>query len=251
MPKGEKGSIHMQVYIYRNKEQVARAAAMIFAAELSAKPTAVLGLATGSTPIATYQALIAMNGEGLIDFSRAITYNLDEYVGLDETHPASYRYFMNDQLFNHINIDKTRTHVPSGLGDVHKNAQAYDEQIQAAGGIDVQLLGIGHNGHIGFNEPNARSFVYKTNIVELTQSTIEANARMFSGIDDVPRKAISLGIGGIMNARRVILIATGQGKASAVRDAVRGDITPLLPASILKAHQNVQFLLDQSAASLL
>ncbi len=241
----------MQVFVYRNEEQVARAAAMIFAAELAAKPNAVLGLATGTTPIPTYQRLIAMNREGLIDFSQARSYNLDEYVGLEPSHPGSYRYFMNAQLFDHVNIDKLNTRVPSGLGDVAKNAEAYDAVIEEAGGIDLQLLGIGHNGHIGFNEPNPRSFIYKTNIVNLTQSTIEANARMFVSIDEVPRQAISLGIGGIMNARRIILLATGQGKASAVRDAVKGDITPLLPASILKAHRNVQFLLDKEAASLL
>ena len=241
----------MNIYVYRNEEQTARAAAMIFAAELSKKPNAVLGLATGSTPIATYKRLISMNKDGLIDFSQARSYNLDEYVGLGPDHPASYRYFMNTELFDHININKNNTHVPSGLGDVSRNAEAYDNAIEEAGGIDLQLLGIGHNGHIGFNEPNPRSFIYKTNIAELTQSTIEANARMFNSIDDVPRSAISLGIGGIMNAQRIILIAIGRGKASAVRDAVKGDITPLLPASILKAHRNVQFLLDQDAASLL
>ncbi|MEG1606420.1 MAG: glucosamine-6-phosphate deaminase, partial [Clostridia bacterium] len=223
----------MQIYVYRNEEQVAKAAAMIFGAVLAAKPNAVLGLATGSTPIPTYRRLIALNRDGQIDFSQARTYNLDEYVGLDANHPASYRYFMNTQLFDHINIDKCHTRVPSGLGDVEKNAEAYDAKLEEAGGIDLQLLGIGHNGHIGFNEPNPRSFIYKTNVVTLTQSTIEANARMFASPDDVPRQAISLGIGGIMHADRIILLATGQGKASAVRDAVKGDITPLLPASIL------------------
>lgn len=241
----------MQVYVYRNEEQVAQAAAMIFAAELAAKPNLVLGLATGTTPIPTYQRLIALNRDGLIDFSQARSYNLDEYVGLEPGHPASYRYFMNVKLFDHINIDKANTHVPSGLGDVKKNADAYDAAIEEAGGIDLQLLGIGHNGHIGFNEPNPRAFIYKTNVVTLTPSTIQANARLFDKEADVPRQAISLGIGGIMNARRVILLATGRGKAQAVRDAVKGDITPLLPASILKAHRNAQFLLDEEAASLL
>ena len=241
----------MQVYIYRNEEQAARAATMIFASELSKKPNAVLGLPTGDTPISTYKRLISMNKDGLIDFSQARSYNLDEYVGLGPDHPASYRYFMNIQFFDHININKNNTRVPSGLGDVSRNAEAYDNAIADAGGIDVQLLGIGHNGHIGFNEPNPRSFIYKTHIAELSASTIEANSRMFDSIDHVPRHAISLGIGGIMNAKRIVLIATGRGKASAIRDAVNGDITPLLPASILKAHQNVQFLLDQDAASLL
>lgn len=241
----------MQVLVYRNEEQVAKAAAMIFVSEIAAKKNAVLGLATGSTPVPTYQRLIRYNKDGLLDFTHVRTYNLDEYVGLDPNHPESYRYFMNAQLFDHINIDKTNTHVPSGLGDVERNAEAYDAAIEDAGGIDLQLLGIGHNGHIGFNEPNARSFIYKTNVVTLTASTIEANARNFTSADDVPRQAISLGIGGIMNARRIVLLATGHGKASAVRDAIKGDITPLLPASILKAHRNVQFILDDAAASLL
>ncbi len=241
----------MQYYVYRNPEEVARAAAMIFASTLSMKPDAVFGLATGSTPVPTYRELARLNQAGLIDFSRARSYNLDEYVGLAGDHPCSYRYFMNTELFDHINIDKANTHVPCGLGDVEKNAAEYDRAVEAAGGIDLQLLGIGHNGHIGFNEPNPDKFVYGTNIITLTQSTINANARYFDSADQVPRKAISLGIGGIMHAKRIILLATGKGKAQAIRDSLLGDVTPMMPASILRLHANVQFLLDEEAASLL
>ena len=241
----------MQVFVYKNAEEVARAAATVFAAEIFKKPDCVLGLATGSTPVPLYKELARMNHEGLIDFSRVRTYNLDEYVGLDPAHVCSYRRFMNENLFDHINIDKANTHVPCGIGADHEaDAKAYDAAVEAAGGIDLQLLGIGHNGHIGFNEPND-VFVYPTNAITLTQSTIDANARFFDSADDVPRQAISLGVGGIMNAKRVVLLATGEGKAKAIRDSIKGNIDPKVPASILRAHQNVQFFLDEGAASLL
>ena len=241
----------MQVFVYKNAEEVARAAATVFAAEIFKKPDCVLGLATGSTPVPLYKELARMNHEGLIDFSRVRTYNLDEYVGLDPAHVCSYRRFMNENLFDHINIDKANTHVPCGIGADHEaDAKAYDAAVEAAGGIDLQLLGIGHNGHIGFNEPND-VFVYPTNVITLTQSTIDANARFFDSADHVPRQAISLGVGGIMNARRVVLLATGEGKAKAIRDSIKGNIDPKVPASILRAHQNVQFFLDEGAASLL
>lgn len=241
----------MQVFVYKNAEEVARAAATVFAAEIFKKPDCVLGLATGSTPVPLYKELARMNHEGLIDFSRVRTYNLDEYVGLDPAHVCSYRRFMNENLFDHINIDKANTHVPCGIGADHEaDAKAYDAAVEAAGGIDLQLLGIGHNGHIGFNEPND-VFVYPTNVITLTQSTIDANARFFDSADDVPRQAISLGVGGIMNAKCVVLLATGEGKAKAIRDSIKGNIDPKVPASILRAHQNVQFFLDEGAASLL
>ena len=241
----------MQVFVYKNAEEVARAAATVFAAEIFKKPDCVLGLATGSTPVPLYKELARMNHEGLIDFSRVRTYNLDEYVGLDPAHVCSYRRFMNENLFDHINIDKANTHVPCGIGADHEaDAKAYDAAVEAAGGIDLQLLGIGHNGHIGFNEPND-VFVDPTNVITLTQSTIDANARFFDSADDVPRQAISLGVGGIMNAKRVVLLATGEGKAKAIRDSIKGNIDPKVPASILRAHQNVQFFLDEGAASLL
>ena len=237
--------------IFKTPKQAAKAAAMIFASTLYQKPDAVFGLATGSTPVELYKRLIKLNNDGLIDFSKAMTFNLDEYVGLEGTHDQSYRYFMNEQLFNHINIDKSRTFVPSGIGDVEQNARDYDQMIIKVGGIDLQLLGIGHNGHVGFNEPNDEGFPGGTNIPDLTQSTIDANSRMFESADDVPKKAISLGLNGIMNAKRVILIATGAGKAEAVAGAINGPITTKNPASMLQMHSNVQFLLDEEAASLL
>ncbi len=240
----------MQIFVFKDAESVASAAAMVFAAQLYQKPDSVLGLATGSTPIPTYQALIELNRKGLADFSRARTFNLDEYVGLTPDHPQAYRRFMDDQLFRHINIDPANTHVPSGLGDATENARAYDREIEAAGGIDLQLLGIGLNGHIGFNEP-AENYTWGTHVVKLTQSTLDANARWFEDPEEMPREAISLGIGGIMEARRVIMLATGRDKAEAVARAALGSVSPDSPASILRFHQNAQWMLDEAAASLL
>jgi glucosamine-6-phosphate deaminase len=240
----------MQIYVFKDAESVATAAAMVFAAQLYQKPDSVLGLATGSTPIPTYKALIELNKKGLVDFSRARTFNLDEYVGLAPDHPQAYRRFMDEQLFRHINIDPANTHVPSGLGDAAENARAYDREIEAVGRIDLQLLGIGRNGHIGFNEP-AENYTWGTHVVKLTQSTLDANARWFENPDEMPREAISLGIGGIMEARRVIMLATGRDKAEAVARAALGSVSPDSPASILRFHQNAQWMLDEAAASLL
>jgi glucosamine-6-phosphate deaminase len=238
----------MQIYVFRNAEEVASAASMVFAAQLYQKPDSVLGLATGSTPIPTYRALIDLAQRGLTDFSRARTFNLDEYVGLAPDHPQAYRRFMDEQLFRHIPIHPDNTHVPSGLGDPAENARAYDRMIEAAGGIDLQLLGIGHNGHIGFNEP-AEDYTWGTHVVTLTDSTREANARWFDDPEKMPREAISLGIGGIMKARRVLLIATGADKAGAVARAAKGPVSPDSPASILRFHPNAQLMLDGAAAS--
>ena len=235
----------MQVLIYKDAATIAKAAAAIFAGEITKKDGTVIGLATGSTPVPTYQELIRMNKEGVLDFSKVISYNLDEYVGLEPTHPCSYRYFMNEQLFDHINIDKNNTHVPNGITC---NAEEYEEAIKAAGGVDLQLLGIGSDGHIGFNEP-AEDFIYPTNIVKLTDQTIDDNARFFNSRDEVPTSAISMGIGTIMSAKRIILIATGKNKAKAIAAAIKGPVNPAMPASILQMHQNVQFLLDEDAAS--
>jgi len=224
---------------------------MIVASEILKKEDCVLGLATGSTPIPTYQEMARMNREGLIDFSKVRSYNLDEYIGLAPDHICSYRRFMNEQLFDHINIDKANTHVPCGIGEDHEaDARAYDEAVEAAGGIDLQILGIGHDGHIGFNEPGDE-FVSATNIVTLTDMTIDANTRFFEKRDDVPRQAITLGNRNIMAAKRIILLATGKDKAPAIAAAIKGNITPKMPASLLQVHPNVQFLLDEDAASLL
>jgi len=235
----------MQIHVYKTRELAAKACATIIAAEILNKPNMVLGLPTGSSPVPTYAELIRMNKEGVLDFSKVISYNLDEYVGLEPTHPCSYRYFMNEQLFDHINIDKANTHVPDGITC---DTEGYEQAIKNAGGVDLQLLGIGSDGHIGFNEP-ADEFVYPTNIVKLTDQTIDDNARFFNSRDEVPTSAISMGIGSIMSAKRVILIATGKNKAKAIAAAIKGPVVPSMPASILQMHQNVQFLLDEDAAS--
>lgn len=239
----------MQICVFDNAQQVGQAAATLIAAQLIRKPNSVLGLATGSSPIPCYQQLIAMHRQGIVDFSGVTTFNLDEYVGIPEDHPCSYHRFMDEQMFQHVNIRRDAVHVPSGLSsDLNAVAAAYDQAIVQAGGIDLQLLGIGHNGHIGFNEPGSR-FIYGCHVVELTQSTIEANTRFFDSEADVPRKAISLGIGSIMNARQVLLIATGADKAEAVRLSVQGEVDPQVQASILQTHPNTIFLLDRAAAS--
>ena len=239
----------MQVFVYRNEAEVGKAAGMIVASEILKKPDCILGLATGSTPIPTYQEMIRMNKEGILDFSKVRSFNLDEYIGLSPEHVCSYRRFMNEQLFDHINIDKANTHVPCGVGADHEaDAKAYDAAVEAAGGIDLQILGIGHDGHIGFNEPGDE-FVSGTNIVTLTDMTIDANTRFFEKREDVPRQAITLGNRNIMAAKRIILLATGKGKAKAIAQAIKGNITPRMPASLLQVHPNVQFLLDEDAAS--
>lgn len=239
----------MKVHVFRDSAALAKAAASIFLAQLLRKPDSVLGLATGSSPIETYQELIRLHQEGIADFSKATSFNLDEYVGLAADHPQSYVAFMQQQLFGQVNFKAS--HLPSGVAEnLEAECSRYDQAILQAGGIDLQLLGIGSNGHIGFNEPDAR-FVYNTSIVKLAESTIEANQRFFDSLDQVPRQAISMGIGTIMEARTILLIATGKGKAEAIKGLVQGQIDPLLPASILRAHPDAVILLDKEAASLL
>ena len=239
----------MQIHVFENAAQVGQAAATLIAAQVISKPDSVLGLATGSTPIPTYQELIRLNKAGVVDFAKVRSFNLDEYCNLPVEHEQSYHSFMKDNLFDHINIDQANTRVPDGnAADPDAESKQYDADIVAAGGIDIQILGIGRNGHIGFNEPGD-AFVYGCHTVQLTQSTIEANRRFFDSEADVPRQAISLGIGSIMNAKQVLLIATGEGKAEAVRAAVQDDVNPRCQASILRTHPNVVFLLDKAAAS--
>ena len=239
----------MNIYVYPDKETLARAAAALIAGVVLRKPNAVLGLATGSTPVPTYKELARLNREGVVSFRETRTFNLDEYAGLDPTHPQSYRRFMNEQLFDHIDIDPAATHVPSGFADA-AGAAHYDEEIAAAGGVDMQLLGIGHNGHIGFNEPDD-DFSRVTHLVELTDSTRRANARFFDSIDEVPTHAISMGIGTIMQARQILMIVTGADKAETVKAMLQGPVTPRMPASVLALHRNVVVMLDKEAASLL
>lgn len=241
----------MQIHLYDQPIQVGQAAAVLIAAQLISRPGSVLGLATGSSPLPTYRALIQWHQEGVVDFSKAVTFNLDEYVGIPPEHPASYHAFMEAELFSQVNIPKENIHIPSGTAkNLQRECSEYDTAISRAGGIDLQLLGIGRNGHIGFNEPDSQ-FVYGCHVVNLTPSTIEANRRFFTPGEEVPRQAVSLGIGSIMNARRVVLIATGADKAEAVRRAIREDVNPQVQASILRTHRDVIFLLDRAAAGLL
>lgn len=239
----------MQVHVFDSQRQTALAAASLFAARILSKPSAVLGLATGSTPVDTYKQLILWYNEGLLDFSNCSSFNLDEYVGLTPDHPCSYRRFMDEELFLHINMKETS--VPLGSApDLQAEARRYDAMIEQAGGIDIQLLGLGQNGHIGFNEPDS-SFSYGTQVVTLSNNTIEANRHFFDSEDDMPKQAISLGIGGIMKARQIVLIACGDSKAQAVLDMIKGPVDPMCPASILQLHQDAVVLLDAQAASLL
>ena len=239
----------MKVYV-GTTEEIAKLAAERYVKLLNEKPDAVLGHATGSTPLGLYAELIRLNKEGRMSYAKATSFNLDEYVGLDGTHDQSYRYFMDKNLFDHIDIRKECTFVPSGLDTSDSTAAAYDKAIEAAGGIDVQLLGIGNNGHIGFNEPNT-PFGSITHKVELTQSTREANARFFASIDEVPTHAVTMGIKTVMNARSIILMAIGKAKAPIIRATVCGEVTPEVPASVLQLHPDVEIYLDHDAASLL
>ena len=239
----------LRIYQEADYEAMSRRAAHIIAAEVYRDPACVLGLATGSTPIGTYQNLVAWNKAGDLSFKEVTTVNLDEYKGLSGSHDQSYRYFMNANLFDHIDIDKARTHVPNGLAaDADAECAAYDRLVASLGYADLQLLGLGHNGHIGFNEPSDH-YTKETHVVDLTQSTIDANARFFASADEVPRQALTMGMGCIMAARRVLLIANGEGKANALYNAFRGPISPDCPASILQLHNDVVVVGDAAALS--
>ena len=241
----------MRLIVTKNYEEMSKVAAKEMAEDIKRNPEIVLGLATGGTPVGMYKELIRMYNEGELDFSKVTSINLDEYVGLAGDHDQSYRYFMNTNLFNHINIDKSRTFVPNGLAeDVAKECELYDARIQDMGGIDVQLLGLGANGHIGFNEPGEELSV-GTHLTDLKESTIEANARFFDSIEDVPREAITMGLGGIMKAKKIMVIASGEGKAEVVKAMMSGKITTEIPATMLQMHSNVVLIVDEAAASLL
>ncbi len=246
---GKKNGI--KVFVAGSYEALSKKAAMIMAGDVAANPQYVLGLATGTSPIGLYDELIRLNKDGAVDFSGVTTYNLDEYYPIAPENDQSYRYFMNKYLFNHINIDMANTHVLNGLAkDWQTECAAYDEEIASIGGIDMQLLGIGNNGHIAFNEPG-RDFIRGTHRVELTESTIEANSRLFASIDDVPRAALTMGLGTIMKAKKILLVANGPKKAQAIKDALEGEITPYCQASLLQVHPDVTFILDEDAAALL
>ena len=239
----------IRIYLEKDYEGMSRRAANVIAAEIIKKPDCVLGLATGSTPIGTYKNLIDMCNAGEISFKDVTTVNLDEYKGLAGTHDQSYRYFMNDNLFNHVDIVMENTNVPDGLAeDADEECARYDELVESLGFADLQLLGLGNNGHIGFNEPDS-VYTKATHVVNLTESTIDANKRFFASADDVPRQALTMGMGCIMAARRVLLIANGEGKAEAIYNAFSGPITPECPASILQLHPDVVVICDEAALS--
>ena len=229
----------MKIIFTDHYGQMSRRAANIISAQIILHPRTVLGLATGTTPIGTYKQLIEWQQKGDLDFSQVVTFNLDEYYGLPGTHPQSYRYFMDTHLFNHINIRKENTHVPDGTAsDADAQCLAYEQAIEQAGGIDLQLLGIGHIGHIGFNEPGA-SYEKMTHLVELTENTIQANSRLFEHKEDVPTQALTMGMKSIMHAKRILLIANGPAKIDILEQALYGPITPELPASILQLHPDL------------
>lgn len=240
----------MRVICAKDYQQASRHTANIISAQVILQPDSVLGLATGSSPIGTYQQLIEWYRKGDLDFSQVRTVNLDEYVGLGADNEQSYVAFMRKNFFNHINITPQNTHLPNGLElNAQKQCTAYDKLIRDLGGVDLQLLGIGHNGHIGFNEP-CDEFVKGTHCVDLSQNTIDANARFFDDESQVPRQAYTMGILDIMQAKRVVMIVTGESKAQIVKDAFCGPVTPKVPASIMQLHPDFTLILDEAAAIL-
>ena len=239
----------MRIYKAKDYEEMSRKAAGIVSAQIVMKPDCVLGLATGSTPVGLYKQLIEWYRNGDLDFSGVRTVNLDEYKGISRENDQSYYYFMHQNLFDHVNIPAGNTHLPDGMEpDSEKECRRYEELIQSMGSVDLQLLGIGHNGHIGFNEP-ADAFDKLVHCVNLTQSTIEANKRFFASAKEVPRQAYTMGIQTIMRSKKILIIANGEGKADIVRDAFFGPITPMVPASVLQLHNDVTLVADEAALS--
>lgn len=239
----------MRIIEAKDYVDMSRKAADIIAAQIILKPRCVLGLATGSTPIGAYDRLVEKYKNGELDFSEVSTVNLDEYKGLDRNNEQSYYYFMHKHLFDRVNIDKGRTNVPDGMEpDADKECKRYEELITSLGGIDLQLLGLGHNGHIGFNEP-AASFDKETHCVDLTESTIEANKRFFSSVEEVPKQAYTMGIKTIIAARKILIVVSGEDKADIVAKTLTGDITSKVPASILQMHSDVIVVADTAALS--
>ena len=241
----------MRIYKAKDYADMSRKAANIVSAQVIMKPNCVLGLATGSSPIGTYEQLVEWYKKGDLDFSEVKTANLDEYKGLDRTNDQSYYYFMNDHLFSKVNIDMANVNIPNGMDpDAEKECARYEAKIHSLGGVDLQLLGLGHNGHIGFNEPNSE-FDKVTHCVDLTESTIEANKRFFASIDDVPRQAYTMGINTIMQAKKILIVVSGEDKAEIVKKAFFGPITPEVPASVLQLHNDVTLVGDAAALSLI
>lgn len=239
----------MQIYRAKDYEDMSRKAANIIASQVVLKPDCVLGLATGSTPIGAYKNLVEKYEQGDLDFSQVTTVNLDEYKGLPRENDQSYYYFMHDNLFDHVNVKPGNTHLPDGTKeDSDEECARYEELIRTLGGQDLQLLGLGHNGHIGFNEPDA-IFEKATHCVDLQESTIEANKRFFASADDVPKQAYTMGIGTIMQAKKILVVVSGEDKADTVAKAFFGPVTPEVPASILQFHKDVILVADEAALS--
>ncbi|MEK7670612.1 MAG: glucosamine-6-phosphate deaminase [Bacteroidota bacterium] len=239
----------MLVIVKDNYNELSKEAARIVADRLRRKPNLVLGLATGSTPLGLYKELIRMHNEDGLDFSKVTTFNLDEYVGLPPTHDQSYNYFMWKNLFDHLNIPEHSIHIPDGMAnDIDGICEWYEEEMKKVGGIDLQILGIGANGHIAFNEPGS-SLGSRTRVKTLTEKTRKDNARMFKGLPEVPKYALTMGVGTIMDARELLLIANGSGKADAIKAAVEGPMTAQCPASVIQLHRVTFVIVDKEAAS--
>jgi glucosamine-6-phosphate deaminase len=238
----------MEIIVKDAVEEMSKCAARVVARTINAKPNSVLGLATGSTPLGLYRELVRLHKDEGLDFSQVTTFNLDEYVGLTQNHPQSYHYFMHENLFKHINIAKQNIYIPSGTTDNYAAfCQWYEHRIRECGGIDLQLLGIGTDGHIAFNEPSS-SLGSRTRIKTLARQTIEDNARFFDALDQVPIYAITMGVGTILEARKIVVLANGKNKASAVASAIEGPVTSMVTASALQLHRDVLFIVDREAA---
>lgn len=241
----------MNVLIYDTEEQIGIAAGNYMCGQVLQKPDSVLGLATGSTPIKAYKQMIDLYSKGVVDFSQVTTFNLDEYVNLDVKDKNSYHTFMHENLFDHVNIPEENINFLDGNAqDLEQECRDYEKKIKKAGGIDIQLLGIGSNGHIAFNEPADR-FQRWSHVVTLKESTVKDNSRFFKSIDEVPTQAVTMGIGSIMQAKKILIIALGTNKAKAIKQLIDGNVTPMCPASVLQFHTDVTLMLDKGAASLL
>lgn len=239
----------MRVIVCENYDELSVQAARIVAAQLVVKPQSILGLATGSTPVGMYKKLIEMNKDGKIDFSEVKTYNLDEYYPIKKSNDQSYDYFMNEQLFSHINIDKNNTNIPNGEApDAEKECERYENELSKIGGVDLQILGIGQNGHIAFNEPD-ENLISVTHLTKLTQNTIEANSRFFASEDEVPKQALTMGMGSILKAKKIVIMANGKNKSDAVAELLNNNITTSNPATMLKVHPDVTLICDKDAFS--
>jgi glucosamine-6-phosphate deaminase len=240
----------MLVILKRDEDEISRQAALLIASAVRKKPTLALGLATGATMVGVYKHLVSLHKQGSLDFSRVVTFNLDEYLGLPAAHPRSFHHFMRENFFAHVNVAPRNIHIPDGTirGNYDQYCASYEEAIQKAGGIDLQLLGIGRNGHVGFNEPTS-SIGSRTRLKVLSQETTDDNSKFFAPGEESPRCAITMGIGTILEARKILLLATGAAKSAAVAKSIEGPITSAVSASALQLHPDVTFIIDDAAAS--